>query len=453
MTGGGERADHAIVVGGGIAGLAAAGVLAQRFAKVSVVEQDHCSDPPDARRGVPQGRHQHLLLMRGQLILEELFPGIRGELLVAGAVPLDLTRDVAWLMPAGWALRTASGQVALGSSRSLLESAMRRRVAARRGVDFREGVRVSGLTTSPDRATVTGIALEDGEEVRARVVVDATGRGSRAPGWLETHGYARPDELVVNAHIGYASRTYRLARPLPTGLRGALVRSTPPTCTRGGVIMPVEGGRVVVTLAGFDHDYPPTDEQGFLSFALTLRSRLIWDAIRDAEPCSPIAGSRATANRLRRYERLRRLPDGLFVLGDAVCAFNPVFQQGMSTALLGAVTLRTVLQGPRRNRSRRFQRALARVNRTPWCLATAQDVRWSRAGGPPIGLRGRILQGSLGRVGVLSTSDANARMALFRVVNMTAPPRTLLRPQWWTGRARPGVGSPGDSARRPRAVT
>lgn len=440
MTAEATHGDHAVVVGGGIAGLAAAGVLAERFAKVTVVEQDTCSDPPEPRRGAPQGRHQHLLLMRGQLILEELLPGIRSELLAAGAVPLDLTQDVAWLMPSGWAMRTPSGQVALGSSRVLLESAMRRRVSALPGVAFRGGARVSGLTISPDRAAVTGILLPDGEEVRAEVVVDASGRGSRAPKWLEAHGYAQPDEVVVSAHIGYASRVYRLARPLPAGLRGALVRSRPPTCTRGGVMMPVEGGCVLVTLAGFDRDYPPTDEHGFLAFARTLRSRLIWDAISDAEPRTTIAGSRATENRLRRFERLGRLPEGLFVLGDAACAFNPVFQQGMSTALLGAVTLRGVLQGRRRQRSRSFQTALAKVNRTPWSLATAQDLRFSHATGPSVGLRGRMLQRSLARVGALSTSNPHARLALFQVINMTASPRTLLQPRWWTASTRsPGL--------------
>jgi len=291
-----RRGDHAIVIGGSIAGLAAARVLAERFTRVTVVERDRCSDRLEPRRGVPQDRHQHLLLMRGQQILEELFPGIRSELIGAGAVPLDLTQDVAWLMPAGWAIRTLSGQIALGSSRMLLESAMRRRARAVPGVAVREGARVAGLMTSPDRAAVTGIRLDDGECMEAEVVVDASGRGSRAPQWLEAHGYARPEEVVVSAHIGYASRVYRLARPLPAGLRGALVRATPPTCTRGGVMMPIEGACVLVTMVGFDRDYPPTDEAGFLAFARTLRSLLIWDAIRDAEPRTAIAATSGFAD-------------------------------------------------------------------------------------------------------------------------------------------------------------
>jgi len=124
-------------------------------------------------------------------------------------------------------------------------------------------------------------------------------------------------------------------------------------------------------------------------------------------------------------------------MGDAACAFNPVFQQGMSTALLGALALRTTLEGRRRrHRARHFQRALAKVNRTPWSLATAQDLRIADATGSSVGLRERVLQRSLARVGALSTSSVGARLALFRVINMIASPRALLRPSLWAVRIR-----------------
>jgi 2-polyprenyl-6-methoxyphenol hydroxylase-like FAD-dependent oxidoreductase len=111
-----------------------------------------------------------------------------------------------------------------------------------------------------------------------------------------------------------------------------------------GLLLPVEGDRWMVGLAGAGRDYPPTDEAGFLQFAASLRSPIIHDAIRHARPLSPIHGYRQTDNRWRHYDQAQRWPERLVVVGDAACTFNPIYGQGLTTAALAGVTLNQCLQ-------------------------------------------------------------------------------------------------------------
>jgi 2-polyprenyl-6-methoxyphenol hydroxylase-like FAD-dependent oxidoreductase len=434
--------DTAVVLGAGLAGLAAARVLADHFRSVLLVERDRWE--PDAalpRRGVPQGRHQHLLLAAGHRGLQRLFPCVDADLLAAGGQRIDLARDVGWLTTEGWAKRVPSDLVTIAASRALLESCVRTRLLRHPHIQLLDGCGASGLVLDDATGCVRAVRINgDGQKreelvVPAGLVVDATGRGSRAPRWLEELGFLPPAESVIDAKLAYASRVYRLRRPLPQGLSGALVRGAPPGLTRGGIIMPIEGGETIVTLVGMGGDTPPTDEEGFLAFALSLRSSIIHDAIRDAVARSSIAGSRATHNRWRHYERLQRPLDGLVVLGDASCAFNPAFQQGMTSAVLGALTLdrclsahRTMMDGDIRGLAARFHRALARRHRVPWALATATDLRVTGAGDGRTRGALSLRQRYLTRVAGLGVRSSRARVAFLEVLNLVRSPWRLLLP-------------------------
>ncbi len=426
-------------MGGGLAGLVSAWVLASHFAGVTLLERDRLPGGASHRRGVPQAPHQHVLLARGRLTLEALFPGLEAEIIAAGAEPLDVAADLGWLTPAGWAPRFRSEITILPCSRVLLEWRVRKRVQANGTVEIRDGHEAVGLVIDEAGSVVGVRARASGrrslaeEEIRCDLVVDASGRGSRMPRWLEGLGRTKPLESIVDAHISYTSRLYRGSPMLPDGLRGAFIQAAPPAFTRGAAMLPIEDGRTLLTLIGRGGDQPPTDEAGFLEYARTLRSPMVYEAIRQLEPLSPIRLSRATKNVQRHYERLRDWPEGLVVLGDAACAFNPVYGQGMTTAALGAAALGRLLAqepvGSLLGLGARFQRTLARLNAAPWMFDTDLDLRVHGVTGPSPGRRVRMRQAYLARLGRLGTTSPHMRLAFLEVFHMLRGPRRLLRPR------------------------
>jgi 2-polyprenyl-6-methoxyphenol hydroxylase-like FAD-dependent oxidoreductase len=271
----------------------------------------------------------------------------------------------------------------------LLEWQIRQALIKDSRVRIVEGYEVVGVRASEDAKSITGVSLRarsrpQGDEqvlteLTGDLVVDATGRESRVPEWLKSLGYAAPPETRVNPFLGYASRFYMPSVDAQRDWKGMIMQANPPGNLRGGVILPIEGGQWHVVLAGTGKDYPPTDEEAFLEFARSLVDPALFEALKEAQPLSPIYGYRRTENRLRHFERLQRQPEGLIVLGDAVCAFNPVYGQGMTVAALGAIALRESLHqcGERGlcGLPGRFQRKLARVNMLPWTLATSSDMR------------------------------------------------------------------------------
>lgn len=433
--------SHAIVVGGSMAGLLAARVLADHFKRVTVIERDRFPEGPTTRKGVPQARHVHILLQQGQRVLERLFPGLGRELNDAGAPAVDLPADFPALSLGGWTRRFRSPFVARTCSRSLLEWTIRRHLAGYANVRFLEDRQATGLLAVSGGSRVSGVRVRvrgaadgaaDEEEYHAGLVVDASGRGSRAPDWLESLGYAPPRETVVNSFLGYATRWYRRPAAARGDWQGLLVMSKAPDYPRSGVIFPVEGDRWVVTLAGLGRDYPPTDETDFLEFSRSLRSPIIYEAIKDAEPLSPVYGYQRTENRVRHYERLARWPEGFVVLGDAACAFNPVYGQGMTVAALGAEALdkrlRTQRGGDLSGLARRFQRDLAGVSATAWLMATGEDFRWpTTEGGRPSPLT-RLMHRYFDGVMALSSRNTAVYGAFIEVSHLCKPPMILFRP-------------------------
>jgi 2-polyprenyl-6-methoxyphenol hydroxylase-like FAD-dependent oxidoreductase len=370
---------------------------------------------------------------------------VLAELAAAGAPTIMWPTEMLWLMPAGWCERFAPGTPFVSMSRELLDWHVRRLAASPR-VTFLPAHDVTGLLASPDGATITGVqhrprgedAHEPGptEQLLADLVVDASGRGSHTPRWLEALGYAPPEETRINAFLAYASRYYAPPEGFQADWKGLFFNAKPPSIPRGGALFPVEGGRWLVTLAGIGGEAPPIDDDGFLGFARTLRSPILYEAIKRAQPLSPVVGYRRTDNQLRHYERLQRWPERLLVTGDAACAFNPIYGQGMSVAALDALALHRCLRAQEQARpdgdlsglSRRFQRAVAAASATPWLMATGEDLRYPTTEGARPGMVTRLLHRYLDRVNRAATHDAGVNQAFGQVLNLLAPPSTLFRP-------------------------
>jgi 2-polyprenyl-6-methoxyphenol hydroxylase-like FAD-dependent oxidoreductase len=437
------ESGHALVIGGSMAGLLTARVLSERFERVTVVERDHFPEGPAFRKGVPQSKHLHVFMMRGRMISDKLFPGLSEELEEAGAVPVDSANDFEWLTPAGFAPRFPSGLPLLMCSRELLEWTARARVAALPQVSFLEKTEVTGLLPTPNGKGVAAVevrsrtakdAAESQEPLHADLVVDASGRNSNASKWLEALGYAPPEETYINSHLGYASRTYRRPERFDGDWMGLNAQAAPPEVTRGGVLLPLEGNRWMVTLSGVGGDYPPTDEEGFMDFARSLRTPMLYEAIKDAEPISDISGYRDTENRRRHYEKLSRQPENFLVSGDAASAFNPIYAQGMTTAALGAEVLEECLReqdavsDAHGGLSKRFQKKLAKANAASWLLATGEDFRVRGVEGGKATFAARLTHRYMDRVLALSLRDIEVRQTFLEVFHMLKPPTELFEP-------------------------
>lgn len=423
--------EHAVVIGGSIGGMLAARVLADYFEQVTVLEQDHLAEYPAPRPGVPQSYQVHVLLLRGQQILEQLFPGLLLELVAAGAATVNWTQDCMMLGFTGWERTFASELTTYTCSRVLLEWCIRRRLATYSNVRL-DTKQVIGLITNTGKTQITGVQCrcrgsELTETITANLVVDASGRTSQAPQWLTEIGYVPPQETVVNSFLGYASRWYQCPANVSNSWKSVLIWPKPPNDSRVGLIYPVEGDRWVLTLTAPGRDYPPTDEAGFLDFACSIRSPVLYEAIKDAQPISPIYSYRRTENRWRHFEQIKRYPEGFVVLGDAACAFNPIYAQGMTTAALGALTLQQCLREYRqRSFTRHFQQRLATVNASPWLMATGEDFRWSTTEGGQPGVKHQLLHWYVDRVRHIR--HRQALQVFLEVVHMVKSPAALFQP-------------------------
>lgn len=352
-----------------------------------------------------------------------------------------MAEDGNWLTPAGPGPRFRSGVSLLTSTRNLLEWTVRQRVAALPNVRFLERTEVKSLLQAPNDTGVSGVKVRfrdgragtDSEEpLTADLVVDASGRNSSAPRWLEALGYPPPEETLINAHPGYATRLFELPENTAQDWKIVFVQAAPPHHNRGGIMFPIEDGHWMCSLMGLGGDYSPTDEEGFMEFARSLRSPMLYEAIKDATPASPIHGYREVENKRRHYERLARQPDNFLVTGDAACAFNPVYGQGMTTAAMGAQTLEECLgeshDGDFADLSRRFQKKLAKVNNGPWLLATGEDFRVRETEGGKAGLSTRLTHRYMDRVLKLSLRDLAVRRIFLEVFGMLKAPTALFGP-------------------------
>ncbi|MEU0879107.1 FAD-dependent monooxygenase [Lentzea sp. NPDC005914] len=405
----------AVVIGGGIAGLVAARVLSESH-DVVVLERDKLSDEPEYRAGVPQGRHVHGLLVRGGEVLEDLFPGLLDELVAAGAYLRDAS-EMRMLNAVGWIKTGHTGLPFLTVGRPLLETAIRRRVNAK----IQDDTAVVGL--SFNGSTVDGVLTKDGR-IDADLVVDASGRASKIGKWLGEAGVATPEPTVVDSRTGYATRLYDVPAEADLPVLMAELLSAPAR-PRGAIMMRIEGGRVMMTAQGAGGDHPPRDEEGYRAFLESLEAPFI-EMLKDFEPVTPVYLFARTASRRNAFEQAEGWPGGLVALGDSVCAFNPVYGQGMTIAALEALELRKLKDFSAKS-CRGFQRAVAKQAAGAWSLSSGADLGWTgvtHAPGPLERFQGWYMR----KWFVAITYDPELFKRFFKVIHMMASPASLMNP-------------------------
>ncbi|MES9523031.1 NAD(P)/FAD-dependent oxidoreductase [Streptomyces capoamus] len=434
---------RAVVVGAGIAGLSAAAALslAEPALQVVLLDRDELPEGPEDRRGVPQGRHAHLLMAGGLSALESLFPvNVRDRLLAAGAHHIALGNGMLALTPdSGWLRRwRRDGPHMITCTRALLDWVVRQALLdSGRDVSIHRAT-VEGLLGTAERVHGVRISGADpalGDELEADIVVDASGRGSGSLKWLSGIGISGVEERTLDSGLTNATRIYRT----PAGAESfplTVVQANPYDGRpgRSAMVLPIEGNRWMVSAGGTRGGEPPQDARGFLQYTLDLPHPIVGQLISSAEPLTDVVVSRgrSTSNSRRYFERSARWPERFIVLGDALATFNPAYGQGMSVAALGAQVLAQELgrsgpAGP--GLSRRVVRGAARHVDTAWATAVGMDVLYPGVVGGEPTFADRVAARYARRLTKAATGSFDAAAALWDVTSLTAPPTRVMRPR------------------------
>ncbi len=431
MTAKKPPSGHAVVVGASMAGLLAARVLSQTYATVTVLDRDQLPSSPETRRSVPQASHAPGLLARGRQILEELFPGLTDELVTRyGAVAGDIQRDAAWHNDGHAVKRDFADMLCLVVSRPLLEWYVRSRVEALPNVMIQGQTEVLGLVAT--RKQVTGVrTLRSGaapspdDSLSADLVVDATGRTNRGSAWLKELGYPAPAEEKLDSELVYVSATF--ARKPDEVDPIAIVVGATVANPRGGVALAVDGDRWMTTLLSTGVAEAPTDPESYVEWTAQAPNPGLYQLLaglpiveRPHRMCVP-------PSVWRRFDRLRRRPGQFVAVGDSLCAFNPAYAQGMTSAAEQALALRACLAQGRRNLPARFYARASKIISIAWTVSVTADLRFPHLKGERTRAV-RFLNWYISRIHRVAARDGSVGRAFLRVANLVDPPQALFAP-------------------------
>lgn len=414
----------AIIIGASMAGLVTAAVAAKHFAHVIILEKDPLPKGAKSRPGVPQGNHVHNLLSRGDATLGRLFPSLAQQLETRGAQRVDWSNDVRWHHHGVWKTRVASGIESWFMSRPMLEDCVRGNLLSQRNVTCRDSISVDRLLLEAD--TATGVRLNSGEVLGADLVIDCSGRRSGLFDAIVETGFPEPPVQRIASDVVYATRLIRPRAPQPFK---ALVQVAPPPGKRSAVTFAIEDGLWMFTLFGYHSDHPPKDNAGFQAFAESLIQPDIPQLLASSDLVSDVKKYHFRESLWRRFDQVTRAPKRVIHLGDAVCSFNPIYGQGMTSATLQAEALANLLaRTALDDLHTKVPGALAAVIKECWAAVASEDFRHPETTGDKMSGAAAI-NWYTRRVHRRASVDAVTETAFLKVMHMEKGFGSLFHPR------------------------
>jgi 2-polyprenyl-6-methoxyphenol hydroxylase-like FAD-dependent oxidoreductase len=433
---GGARLRRAVVLGASMAGLMAARVLSDHADEVLIIERDGTDFDGTPRPGVPQGTQVHALLSAGAAQLDRWFPGFSAEAIDAGCVvpPKDGSRGKMWIDKK---LRLNPSQPDLPvliSTRPFLELMVRNRTVALPNVTLVSG-RAESLVFDGDAVTGARYLPEGAEEPvteTADLVVDAMGRSSRLSDWLEENGWTKPPMRRMPIKLNYATAIFKYDETV-TDLWSS-VATAPAKPETGepahvGGFLKVEGERMIMLIAGYDTDRPSRDYDDYKARCRRDFPGPYGDIAERGQVITDVITYHQADSRRRDFNELTRFPAGLIAAGDAVASFNPVYGQGMTSAILHASCLSAYLhENPSLTQPAKsyFDRVRVIVD-VAWQISTFADLDLPHVDGPyPRGYK--LLKWFTGVVFRAAAVDPVVNEAMARTTQLMAHPNELAKP-------------------------
>ncbi|MEO1286908.1 MAG: FAD-binding monooxygenase [Chloroflexota bacterium] len=429
-----NKNTHAVVMGGSMAGLFTARVLSDHFDQVTIIERDPVHDQPESRKGQPQTRHLHGVLRPAQDFLEKYLDGTVEKLLDGGAIIGDWGSNIRWWQFGGYRVNAEIDMHGISLSRPFMEYHVRKAVLAIKNISLCDNTSADALVMDESNSRVVGLKIshrsQHGEEeiLPTDLVIDACGRGTPLPKWLNQLGYDKPEKEEVKIRVKYTTRVYHRVGEHIDNPKLYMIATSPPHDYIGTFMFPVEDNRWIVTAGGWHGHHAPTDEAEFMDFLQTLPTPDIYDILSESEPISDIMTHNYPASRRFNYNKLNRFPDGLLVIGDSAASFNPIYGQGMSSAALQAEALNEVLSaGSTGSLWREFFAKQAKIIDLPWTLTVGEDFRYPETEGKkPFAID--LVNKYVEAVHRATHKDKVVYEQFLQVMNLLEPPTTLMRP-------------------------
>lgn len=377
--------ERAIIIGGGVAGLLAAKVLAAFYEEVVIVDRDAFPQEPENRPGTPQAFQPHRFTPRSRLILNRLFPDLIDDLINNGAHPTR-GKTVHLLNPYGCMTAVEHNHDAT-FSRALFEWAIRSYIRGTANVRLLGMNEVTHLQTSEDRARITGVVIRErasGDRERltmtADLIIDTSGRFSKTVQWLTELGYEVPQPERLKIDLGYSTRRYRIPAGRKNELDTIRMEGDPLAATHAGAFSVIENDIAEMVLWNLNGRYPSTEPALFEQEVRQLGNPLLNDALKGLEPIGQPRGFRVPELFRQHFEQMQHWPSGLLVMGDAFCQLDPVYGQGMTLAAIEAEILETCIRQQLNQPQPHFEldvlRRMQHCIESAWWLNVVSDMRW-----------------------------------------------------------------------------